>query len=227
MRAAYFRVTGDEELQGLVGPTLIPCIGRFDPVEPREGAQALLSLISPHAFGPPELCFWESEGGLAGAIVGEHGQGRCAFVPWEVGRQYWEEGRPEHAQLMAALVRHVAPGAAPFETDAPPQLELVLRVSAAGRTLMLHALNHSGCTPHSVTDPIPIQGVSVQLEVPGPVDDVYAARARHPPLPRGGRGADALHHSGCGALRGRPHHLRRGGVPPVTSAGALGSTLAI
>ncbi len=175
MRAAYFRVKGDEGLPGLGGPTLIPCIGRFDPVEPREGARTLLSLIPPHAFGPPELCFWENESELAGVLIGNHGEGRCAFVPWEPGRQYMEAGRPEHAQLMAGLIRHVAATAAPFETDAPPQLELVLRASGAGRTLVLHALNHSGCTHHSVMDPIPIQGVSVRLEVPGPVDDVYSA----------------------------------------------------
>ncbi|MBI3972952.1 MAG: beta-galactosidase [Chloroflexi bacterium] len=110
------------------------------------GARVSLTYIPPFATHPPEFaymkidrtslpCLYLREGSPlspGGRGVGGEGEaGRVAYLPADVDRLYWRLNQPDHAELLASLVRWVA------------QDDLPVRVSGHG-TIDVHAYVQGG-----------------------------------------------------------------------------------
>jgi hypothetical protein len=109
---------------------LLPFTGHLLRTGPRpgpSGAGATVALTHVPAFPthPPEFAYPTQEGVGPPALylvpssrAGGLG-GRVAYLPAEVDHAYWQRRRPDHAALLAALVRWVAGGSAPVEVCGP------------------------------------------------------------------------------------------------------------
>ncbi|MDP8924818.1 MAG: hypothetical protein M3O34_18355, partial [Chloroflexota bacterium] len=141
----------------------------FLTVEPREGAVPSLALIPQSRYGPPEKIYWDFETDHPGLLHFAHGQGRTAYFPWPVDALFFDHSLPEHGALLAQAVVTVA-GGRQVVADAPPQVEVVVGARPDGGHVV-HLINHSGHQDRSYHAPLPIQDVTLSL-------DVAAASAR-------------------------------------------------
>jgi hypothetical protein len=112
---------------------------------------------------------------VPGLVVSAHGQGRAAYIPWDVGGLYYRHSSPAHAALVADVIDQLLPDGRQLRTSAHPLVEMTLMAQPArGRTL-LHLVNGSGHHDTAYFAPIPMGDIRVEL--PGVVKRVHAVAA--------------------------------------------------
>lgn len=141
MRGAYFRVA-EGELP--IGPVRLLMLDHAYYVAPaKEGTEAVLTLLPPQRFGPPELCFPDYESTMPGAMIGQHGKGKAIYVPWHADALYYRDSLPHtRTFLVDLLARHLEP--APVRIEGRGPVEVTIQDQpGAGKTLV-HVINYSG-----------------------------------------------------------------------------------
>lgn len=131
---------------------VLPIVGAFDVVEPREGAETAYQVLSRAPYGPPEKTHGHVELDRYGRISAAYERGRAVLLPWTVGRGYRSVGLQAYRDLFVDEV--VRAGAPRVDTDLPEQVEIMLGRSAAGT--VIHLLNRSGDQPQRFAPPTPI-----------------------------------------------------------------------
>jgi hypothetical protein len=161
VRSAYLRVTDADDLPGAEAGRLVMLDQAYLTVEPREQARPSFAFVPPSSYGPPEKCYWNIETGHPGLLWHRHGDGRTAYLPWPVGRLYYEVGLPEHRRMLARAVHKARAGRAPVTSDAPPQVEL-----AAGRNAdrtVVHLINYSGHCGRTFHEPLTVADITIRF----------------------------------------------------------------
>ena len=127
----------------------------------------LLTLIPPAMFGPPEKVWVDKqETSIPGLVLADHGRGRLAYVPWDVGGLYYRHSSPAHGGLMTDVVDHLLPRGRQLRTTAHPLVEItVMRQPTRNRTLV-HFVNVSGHADTAYFAPIEMLDISVELDAP-------------------------------------------------------------
>jgi hypothetical protein len=115
-------------------------------------------------FGPPEKVWVDKvETDEPGLLLTEHGQGRVAYVPWDVGGLYYRHSSEAHAGLVKDLIDHLLPQGRQLKTDAHPLVEItVMRQPRRNRTLV-HLVNLSGHSQTGYFAPIAMRDIRLQL----------------------------------------------------------------
>ncbi|GAA4431864.1 family 10 glycosylhydrolase [Georgenia halophila] len=139
----------------------VPVIGAYHVVEPADGADRHMAAMSRAPYGPPEKCYGHLELDHPGYLVGHHGPGTVAVVPWTVGHGYREVGLSAHRDLIVDLLLRVAPSPVAARTDLPDQVDVIAGRSAAGE--VVHLINMSGAAPQRFGAPLPIHGARLWL----------------------------------------------------------------
>lgn len=152
----YVRIAPDE----LCFPRtrLLHLDGWYFHCDAKEGAGALLSLLPAQRFGPPELCFPESQGAEhPGVLMGRHGQGRVLYLPWLPEWIYYRDGLAEHRELIAQLVlQNTSP---PIKVEGVGPVEVTVHRQARGRGgFLVHLVNYSGQRNNVLGEPVPLWG---------------------------------------------------------------------
>jgi hypothetical protein len=123
-----------------------------------------LTLIPPAMFGPPEKVWADKvETTIPGLALADHGKGRVAYVPWDVGGLYYRHSSPGHAGLMTDLVDHLLPEGRQLKSDAHPLVEITLMRQPARNRMLVHLVNLSGHSDTAYFAPIEMDGVTVQV----------------------------------------------------------------
>ncbi|HVX46585.1 MAG TPA: alpha-amylase family protein, partial [Mycobacteriales bacterium] len=162
VRSAYLRVTDVDDLPGAEAGRLVMLDRAYLTVEPRPQARPSLAFIPPSVYGPPEKCYWDIETAHPGLLWHRHGEGEAAYLPWPVGRLYYEVGLPEHRRLLARAVQKARAGRPLLTTDAPPQVELA--VGRQGDRTVVHLINYSGHSGRTFHEPLTIADIAVRFE---------------------------------------------------------------
>jgi hypothetical protein len=167
----YWRIHDRSRLPSLAATDVLFVDGDYvelAPVDP-----PLLTLIPTAMFGPPEKVWSDKrETTVPGLVVAAHGQGRVAYLPWDVGGLYYRHSSPAHAALLTDVIDQLLPNGRPIRTDAHPLVELTLMTQPSrGRTLV-HLVNGSGHQDTAYFAPIPMRDIRVEL--PGRVRRVRA-----------------------------------------------------
>jgi hypothetical protein len=129
--------------------------------------QPLLTLIPPAMFGPPEKVWVnKQETSIPGLVFADHGRGRLACIPWDVGGLYHRHSSPAHGGLMADVIDHLLPRGRQLKSSAHPLVEItVMRQPARSRTLV-HFVNLSGHADTAYFAPIEMRDITVELAQP-------------------------------------------------------------
>ncbi len=91
----------------------------------------LLTLVPAAMFGPPEKVWSDKvETRVPGLVFADHGKGRVAYIPWNVGALYYRHSSQSHAGLMADVIDRLLPGGRQLKTDAHPLVEMTRHGSA-------------------------------------------------------------------------------------------------
>ncbi|HXW07419.1 MAG TPA: hypothetical protein VD833_19435 [Vicinamibacterales bacterium] len=124
----------------------------------------LLTLIPPAMFGPPEKVWVDKvETGVPGLLLADHGKGRVAYVPWDVGGLYYRHGSPGHSGLMADLVDHLLPHGRQLRTNAHPLVEITVMQQPRRHRTLVHFVNLSGHADTTYHAPVEMREISVEL----------------------------------------------------------------
>lgn len=180
MRSAVLRIRPEDRsfLPGLEDTDLISILGEFLYGEVREGSQSSFTMIPPMRYGPPEKVYWDHETDVPGLIWQNYGKGRTAYIPFQPDRYYYDLCLPEYRDLLAGIVRELAPRPVVLETNAAPSVELVVRDQDTGKgspaRRMVSLVNYSGQNGRSFFEPVEMRDIKVTVAVDCPVNHVRA-----------------------------------------------------
>lgn len=135
-RAEYLRAFADTDILAFGGV--------LEPLEVAAGAQVPLTFVPNFPVYPPEFSYMRTpRTEIPGLVVNEQRNGaRVAFLPADLDRRYARSHLPDHADLLAALVRWCLRGQLSLEVMGAGLLDCRL-YQQPGR-LILHLVNLSG-----------------------------------------------------------------------------------
>jgi hypothetical protein len=128
-------------LQGFDDTDLLPFGGTLQPLKVDEGATVLLTFVPDFPAFPPETAWMRvTDTGIPGLVVNQTAAGaRIAYLPADLDRRYQRELLPDHANLLANLVRWAARDTLPLEVHGAGLVDCHL-YEQKGR-LILHLVN--------------------------------------------------------------------------------------
>jgi putative glycosyl hydrolase-like family 6 (GHL6) protein len=135
-------VTGSRHrvLRGFEETDLIAFGGSLPPLKVDAHAQVPLTFVPPFPTYPPETAWMrEPSTNIPGLILSEHGNARVAYMPADIDRRYAREHLPDHARLIANVVRWATNDQIPLTIDGTGLIDCHLYQQTA-RTV-LHLVN--------------------------------------------------------------------------------------
>lgn len=168
----YLRIRDHHLFPSLRHTQLVMLDGEFTE---SEGASPL-TFVPPSMFGPPEKVHVDmKDTAIPGLVLKDHGQGKVAWLPWDLGQLYYRHSQASHAGLMHDLMNLLLPPEGrQLRTNAHPLVEITL-MRWRGKHVV-HFINLSGHSQTGYFDPIPM--TDIRVAVAGEFPSARAARAR-------------------------------------------------
>ena len=167
---SYLRLTPELRqspiLKGFDETDILPFGGTLNALKLDTGVAVPLTYIPPFPILPPETSWMrQPKTDIPGLIV----KGRVAFLPAEIDRLYSMNALPDHATLLANLVRWAANGDIPLELEGRGLFDCNL-YTQPGR-IIAHVVNLSATGRMPVTDEdlIPAGPLQMRLRLPSGV----------------------------------------------------------
>jgi hypothetical protein len=157
-----------EILAGFEDTDTIPFGGRLEVVQAAPGSQALITLVPPFPIYPPETSWMRHPSSDVPALVlNEDSGGRVAYLAADLDRCFGRSRLPDHARLLANLLRWTAGNAIPIDIDGPGFLHCQLYQQRD--RLILHVVNLTGHEMgHAPADQaFPMGPLTVTIREPG------------------------------------------------------------
>jgi hypothetical protein len=158
----YWRVHDHALLPSLKATRLIFLDGAFvelAPVDP-----PLLTLIPPAMFGPPEKVWVDKvETDIPGLAWANHGEGRMAWIPWDIGGHYYRHSSPGHGGLMMDVIDALLTRGRQLKTDAHPLVEITLMEQPHRKRTLVHFVNLSGHSGTAWFEPVTMRDITLEL----------------------------------------------------------------
>jgi len=157
-----------EALRGFTGTDILAFGGTLEPVRVTHPDNVALSFVPPVPLSPPEdVWMREPETRIPGLICSQRtGGARIAYLPADIDRRYARDQIPDHAALLAALVRWCLRDEVPLEVQAPGLFDCRLFRRASGHVLHLVNLNNANAWRTPVHELVPAGPVRVRLRLP-------------------------------------------------------------
>jgi hypothetical protein len=157
---ASWRVHDNGMFPSLNETKLLFLHGEYARLAPLE--KPLLTLIPPAMFGPPEKVWVDKiETEIPGLVFAQRGQGRVAWIPWDVGGLYYRHSSTGHAGLMTDVIDNLLENGRQLRTDAHPLVEITLMKQ--GKRTLVHFVNVSGHSSTAYFAPVPIRDITVEV----------------------------------------------------------------
>lgn len=155
-------------LDGFDETDILPFGGTLEPLQLDGAARALATFVPPFPVSPPEMSWMrQPETDIPALILHERpGQGRVAFLPADLDRRYARDNLPDHARLLASLVRWTAGDEIPVRIEGPGLVDCHL-YSQPNR-LIAHFVNltNTGTWRAPADEFLPIGPWRISVKVP-------------------------------------------------------------
>jgi hypothetical protein len=141
----YLRLPSDgrsrhEILRGFDGTDVVAFGGTLTALRVDAGARVAATFVPPFPTYPPETAWMrEPSTDIPGIVLSEHGSARIAYLPADLDRRYASEHLPDHARLLANVVRWAAAVDLPLDVKGTGLVDCHL-YEQPGR-LILHMVN--------------------------------------------------------------------------------------
>jgi hypothetical protein len=141
----YLRLPSDvrsrhEVLRGFDGTDVVAYGGTLTQLRVDAGARVAATFVPAFPTYPPETAWMrEPSTDIPGIVLSERGSARIAYLPADLDRRYASEHLPDHARLLANVVRWAATTDLPLEVTGTGLIDCQL-YSQPGR-LILHMVN--------------------------------------------------------------------------------------
>ncbi len=134
-------------------------------VQKETNADALLSTIPAHPYGPPECCFYPSVSLQSGMIQHCYGNGRSLYMPWYPLSFYARTGVLS-LRLMVHDLFFTWAKLKTFAVSMPACVELSMSRNQNGM-LVLHLVNSSGWHGIQIGEPFEVGPIVLRIPYPG------------------------------------------------------------
>jgi len=126
-------------------------------------ADSPLTFIPPSMYGPPELVHvdWKDTTD-PGLVIKKIGQGKIAWMPWDLGGLYYKHSSEAHSRLLSDLIDAMLPAGRQLTSNAHPLVQITF-MRQRDRHLM-HFINLTGHSDTAYFNPIPISGIHVRVK---------------------------------------------------------------
>jgi hypothetical protein len=165
-------------LAGFDGTDIIPFGGTLQPMKVDEGAVVPLTFVPEFPTMPPETAWMRVvDSGIPGLVVSQTAAGaRIAYLAADLDRRYQRELLPDHANLLANLVRWAAKGSIPLSVQGAGLVDCHLYQQPGRVILHLVNLTSAGTWRAPVDELIPIGPLAVRIKLPAGVAGRTARR---------------------------------------------------
>jgi hypothetical protein len=167
-------------LAGFDQTDILPFGGTLEPLTVDPAATVLMTYVPPLPTFPPETAWMrQPRTDIPGLIVRErqNANGRVAYLPADLDRRYAIDNLPDHADLLANIVRWACAGSLPLEITGRGLIDCELYEQPGGR-LILHVVNltNAGTWRAPVDELISIGPLDVRVRVPQAMAGAKAVR---------------------------------------------------
>ncbi len=155
-------------LKGFDDTDLLPFGGMLEPLRADRGASVLATFVPAFPAYPPEHVWMrEPRTDVPALIVNETGgRGRVAFVPADLDRRFGRDNLPDHADLLANLVRWAARDDLPLEVEGAGFVDCHLYRHADKLVLHLVNLTNAGTWRAAVDELIRVGPLNARVRLP-------------------------------------------------------------
>jgi hypothetical protein len=155
-------------LQGFEETDIIPYGGTLQPLRVDAGAEMLLTLVPEFPVYPPETAWMrESDSGIPGLVVSEAAGGsRVAYLAADLDRRYLRELMPDHANLLANLVRWASRDSIPLHVEGAGLVDCHLYQQQGHAILHLVNLTSAATWRAPIDELIPVGPLRVRIKLP-------------------------------------------------------------
>lgn len=170
------QVLGKDEFKDF---DLIMMNSPFLKTTPIATAKQFLKLAPNTMHGPPEKCYYTEKHitNFPGLIVNSYGKGTSAFIPWQIGAQYFWKGNNAQKALFMATITNLLSIEKTIETDASPLIEMTHFANRNGAFEWIGMINHSGQIGNAYLQPIPIHNTTIRFKPTKPVKELRLVKS--------------------------------------------------
>jgi len=152
-------------LVGFGETDILPFAGRLEVVRVTGAAEVPLTYVPPFPIYPPETAWMRyPTSDVPALVLNEQRSGRVAYLAADIDRCFGRDNLPDHADLLANLVRWAAHGRIPLRVEGPGLIDCHL-YHQQGR-LILHIVNltSAGTWRAPIHELIPVGPLTVRLQ---------------------------------------------------------------
>ncbi|MEO8368437.1 MAG: alpha-amylase family protein [Candidatus Solibacter sp.] len=155
-------------LKGFEETDIIPYGGTLAPLRVDPGAATLLTFVPAFPVYPPETAWMrEPDSGIPGLVVSEAaGGGRVAYLGADLDRRYLRELMPDHANLLANVVRWAAQDSIPLHVEGVGLVDCHLYQQEARAILHVVNLTSAATWRAPIDELIPVGPFRVRVRLP-------------------------------------------------------------
>jgi hypothetical protein len=161
-----WRIQNHDTLPSLRDTNLLMLDGAYVELEPGAGTP-LLTLIPPAMFGPPEKVWVDKvETTVPGLVLAQQGEGKVAYIPWDIGGLYYRHSSEGHAGLMTDVIDQLLPRGRQLKSDAHPLVEITVMHQPRNKRTLVHFVNLSGHSGTAYFPPVEMRDIVVEVDAP-------------------------------------------------------------
>jgi hypothetical protein len=155
-------------LKGFDATDILQFGGGLEPLRVESEATVLMTFVPAFPVMPPEAAWMrEPSTDIPGLIVNESaGRGRVIFMPADLDRRYGRDNLPDHANLLANLVRWAGRDSFPLQVEGPGLIDCHLYQQQHRLVLHLVNLTNAGTWRASVDELVPVGPLKVRVRLP-------------------------------------------------------------
>jgi hypothetical protein len=161
-----------EVLRGFDETAILPYGGELEALRIDEGATVPLTYIPAFPVYPPETAWMRTpKTDIPGLVLRTAANGaRVAYLPADVDRRYARENLPDHANLLANVIRWAAAKPAPLEVHGQGLLDCNLYTQPGRVILHLVNLTNEGAWRAPIDELLPVGPFRVRVKLPADVN---------------------------------------------------------
>ena len=155
-------------LRGFEETDIIPFGGILEALQTDAGVTVPLTFVPEFPIYPPETAWMRTpDTTIPGLVVSEHPKGgRIAYLAADLDRRYMRDYLPDHANLLANLVRWASGDNIPLSVQGPGLIDCHLYQQQDRLILHLVNLTSSGTWRSPIDELIPIGPLKVKVKLP-------------------------------------------------------------
>jgi hypothetical protein len=155
-------------LRGFDDTDILPFGGTLEDIRVDADAIVPLTYIPPFPGFPPEVSWMrEPKTKIPGLVLSQKGQSRIAYFPAEIDSRYGRDNLPDHANLLANVVRWATEGRGVLDVKGPGLLDCHLYAQPDCMILHLVNLSNPAAWKAPVEELIPVGPVHVGIKLSG------------------------------------------------------------